>query len=196
MSFLVRMSSGLHRHRERRVEELGLADAPASDQIDRLQVDLLEVQPIRNHQLDAILAAGVDHPLAFVGGDRHRLLAEHVNAGFGGTNRVLGVHRIRQRDVDGIHLFEARVVVVVGKRAADAILLAPASCSFAASSLTSAARRELRLACANAGSTATCAMWPETDDRVTHVSTDRCLGHPPTGVCSALGESGNQSRSL
>ena len=113
ISRLVRMSLGRTRHRERRVEELRRADAAAAHEIDHLQVDLLEVQPIRDHQLDPLLAARVDHALAFIDRHRHRFLTQHVDAGPRRPNRVLGVHRVGQRDIDRVHLFEAGLVVVV-----------------------------------------------------------------------------------
>ena len=53
---------------------------------------------------------------ALVGRDRHRLLAQHVHAGPGRADRVLGVHGVRQRDVDRVDLLEARVVLVVASR--------------------------------------------------------------------------------
>jgi hypothetical protein len=59
--------------------------------------------------------AGGNHPLAFADGDRHRLLAQHVDAGLGGADRVLGVLRVGQGDVDGVDLLEAGVVVVVAE---------------------------------------------------------------------------------
>jgi hypothetical protein len=118
----VRMVAGTHRHRERGVEELRIPDPPAPHEIDDLQVDLLEVQPVGNHQLDATAPARPDHPPALVHGDRHRLLAEHVDAGVRGPDGVLGVLGIRQRDVDRVHLLEARLVLVVRVRAVDPVL--------------------------------------------------------------------------
>ena len=73
---------------------------------------------------------------------------------------VFGMQRVGQGDVDRVHLLEARVVFVVRVRAFEPVLSSRAALRLVRSSLTSATRRELRLAWANAGSTATCAMWP------------------------------------
>ena len=102
-----------HGHRERRVEVLRLADPALPHEVDHPQVDLLEVQAVGDHQLDAVLGAGGDHPLALGGGHRHRLLAQDVDAGARGANRILRVLRVGQRDVDRVDVLEAGLVVVV-----------------------------------------------------------------------------------
>ena len=147
------MFPGVSRHRERRVEELRLADASPAHQVDHRQVQLVEVQPIRDHQLDAADRARLDHLLALGHGDRHRLLAQHVDAGVGRSHGVFRVHRVRQRDVDGVHLREAVVDLLVGE-GRHAVLLGERR-RLAGLPLTSAASSELRRAWANAGSTAT-----------------------------------------
>jgi hypothetical protein len=77
------------------------------------QVQRLEVQPIRHHQLDPCLAARRNHPAAFIDGHRHRLLAQHVDAGTRRTNRVFGMHGVRQGDVDGVDDAQALVELLV-----------------------------------------------------------------------------------
>ena len=79
------------------------------------------MEAVGDHQLDAVLGAGGDHPLAFLGRDRHGLLAQDVDAGAGGANRILRVLRVGQRDVDGVDLLEAGVVVVVVERVVEAV---------------------------------------------------------------------------
>ena len=117
----MRISPGLTVIENDELKNFGSPIRPRRTRSDHAQVDLLEVQPIRNHQADAMAAAGRDHPSALLDGDRHRLLAEHVHAGACGADRVLGVHRVRQRDVDGVHLLEAGIVVVVSERVFDAV---------------------------------------------------------------------------
>jgi len=66
------------------------------------------------------LARG-DHLPAFLGRDRHRLLAEDVDPGLCRADRVLGVHRVRQRDVDRVDYAQAVVELVVVEGVLDAI---------------------------------------------------------------------------
>src|SRR5262245_17368052 len=66
-----------HRGAERGVEQARFADAPGARDLARLEVGALEVQAVADHQLDAGLARGVDHALAFFLGHRHRLLDQH-----------------------------------------------------------------------------------------------------------------------
>ena len=74
-------------HREGRVEKPRIADLARLHDLDRAEIGFLEMQPVGDHQLDVVLLAGVDHPLAFVRGDGHRFFAQHVNAGLGGPHR-------------------------------------------------------------------------------------------------------------
>ena len=138
------------------VKNFGSPIRPRRNEVDGLQVDLFEVQAVRNHQHDAVLFAGIDHPLTFLDGDGHRCFAQHVHAGLRCANGVLGVERVGESDVDGVHLLEALIVFVVRVRAFEPVLLESAL-RLAGSSLTTA-RREFRLAWVNAGSTAACAM--------------------------------------
>src|SRR4029078_6223332 len=78
--------AGADGHRERRGEDVRLADPAAAPQVDHPQVDLFEVQAVGDHQLDAVAAAGPDHPAALAGGDRHPLLAQPLDRDAGGGN--------------------------------------------------------------------------------------------------------------
>ena len=89
----------------------------------RFQIGTLEVQPVGDHELDAVAPRHLDHPLAVLRSDRHRLLAENVQAGTRGALRVFTMHRIGQRDVDGVDLAtpEELVGIVVAADAAHAV---------------------------------------------------------------------------
>ena len=84
--------------------------------VDRCQVQLLEVEAVRDHQLHRRRSARVDHLLALRFGHGHRLFAEHVDAGVRRPHGVFGVHRVRQRNVDGVHLRQAVLDLLVGER--------------------------------------------------------------------------------
>jgi hypothetical protein len=107
--------------RERRVEELGNSDAAFSHEVDDVQGHPLEMQPIRDHHLHAMLAACVDHRLTFLDRHSHRLLAEHVDAGTCRPNGIFCMHRVRQRDVHGIEARQALLEIVVRKQLVDPI---------------------------------------------------------------------------
>ena len=77
-----------HPHRERRIEQLRLADGPLVEERDGLEVDVLEMQSIGDHQAHVVLARGGDHAHAVLDRHRHRLLTEHVDAGLGGADGV------------------------------------------------------------------------------------------------------------
>ena len=84
------------------VHGLDGAELAAADDLERLDVGGLVVQPIGDHQFDSGGTAGVDHAAALGGGDVHGLLAEDVLAGTGGADGVLGVHGVGEGDVDGV----------------------------------------------------------------------------------------------
>ena len=123
MSRLVRMSPRRTVIENDELKNFRLTNPAATRQLDRVEIDRLEVQPIRDHQLDVVRPARGDHLPAFLDRDRHRLFAQHVDAGPGGANRVLGVHRIGQRDVDGIDAAQALVEFVVVERVIEPIPL-------------------------------------------------------------------------
>jgi hypothetical protein len=122
-------------------------------------VDRLEVKSLRNHELRVRPTPRVDHPLALLDGDRHRLLGQQLDTRVRRSNRVVGMHRVRQGDVDGVHLAEAVLVLVVAVRRGDAVF--PGE-RFQLDRIIADQRREGRVAtaCANAGSTAFWAIWP------------------------------------
>jgi hypothetical protein len=148
----------LHLHREVGAEDPRLSDRSLLDEVDRGQVGALEVQPVRDHQLDLVLLGDVDHRLALGRRRRHRFLAQDVDARIGGHAGVLRVHRVRQRDVNRVDLAasqELRQFRVVDA-ALDAVLRAELA-QFGR--IVGNEGRELDFfACANAGRTATCAM--------------------------------------
>jgi hypothetical protein len=81
------------------------------------------VQPVGDHQLDLCLSAGGNHPPALVDRHGHRLFAQHMDAGARRANRVLGVHRVRQGEVDGVNRPQAFVELVVVERVLEPIAL-------------------------------------------------------------------------
>lgn len=83
------------------------------------------VQAVGDHQLDAVLSRHLDHPLAVIRSDCHRLLAEHMQTRACGALRVLAVHRIRQGDVHGVHVTTLEQSVGVGIAADPADSIAP-----------------------------------------------------------------------
>jgi hypothetical protein len=52
----------------------------------------------------ARLAGGMKHRFGFKGGQPHRLLDQHMLAGFRCLDRPFGMARMRGRDVDRVHL--------------------------------------------------------------------------------------------
>ena len=92
------------------------ADRARSRQPPRLEIERLEVAAVANHQFFAGLLAGGDHRFALDRRQRHRLFAQHVLASLGAADRVLGVHRHWQADVDDVDLrivLDAVVVLVI-----------------------------------------------------------------------------------
>ena len=63
-----------------------------------------ELAAVADGQLDFGGFAGVDHRLAFLSRDFHRLFAEDMFAGLRGANRVLAMHGIGQNNVNDIDL--------------------------------------------------------------------------------------------
>jgi hypothetical protein len=90
-------------------------------ELDRLQVDIVEVQPVGDHQLDVVAPARLDHLLALADGDCHRLLAEHVHPDTRGADGVFLVHGVRQGDVDRIDVAKTLFVLLVGIRVLDVV---------------------------------------------------------------------------
>src|SRR3954471_1893220 len=116
----------LHGHGEHRIEETGLTQLPALNDVDRLEVRLLEMQPVGDHELDVVLFGGPNHGPAILFRDRHGLLAEHMDAGPRRPLTVFPMQMVGQRDVYGVYqpALEALVVLFVGKAVLDFILAA------------------------------------------------------------------------
>jgi len=111
-------------HRERRVEDPRLAKLPGTGPGDRRQVGGFEVQAIGDHQSDIVLLSRLDHAFTIFLGDRHRLLAQHVDPRPGSPLGVLPMHAVRKRDVNRIDIAagETAFIVVVGVTVADPVL--------------------------------------------------------------------------
>lgn len=96
-----------------------------SREFDRFLGDRFVLQAIGDHQFPLGVAASVDHRLALRRRVGHRLFAQHMLACLSCANRVLGMHAVRQDDVDhvdgGILLDRVEVVVVVDILKIDAV---------------------------------------------------------------------------
>jgi hypothetical protein len=101
------------------------------------------MQSVRDHQLDLGLAGRGDHLTTLLDRGRHWLFTQHMDAGAGGSDCVLGVHRVWQGNVDGVDHAETLVELFVGEG-----LLNPISASHLTSfgSVAADDRRELRVA--------------------------------------------------
>ena len=112
---------------EAALKALDLTDGARASDLANLLPHGIVLDAIGDHQLHVRLAAGVDHPGAFGGGDSHGLLAEDMLAGLGGADGVFGVHAVGQPDVDGIDLGIVRdlveVLVVVDRFVRDSVEL-------------------------------------------------------------------------
>ena len=150
-----------HLHGELRIEEARLADALLAHQIRDLEIAALEVQPVGGHQLHVVALAGVDHAFAVAHAGSQRLLAQHVQAGFGRAHSPLRVLGVGRRDVDGVDGAAVEQLVRVGIRyeALDAVS-APSLFNLAWVPETSAVSSTCGRAWRKAGRTAACAIWP------------------------------------
>ena len=61
---------------------------------------------MRDHEFDAILFRGGDHPVAIFQRQRHRLLDHHMLARLQRRDRMLGVKRIGRGNVDRIQFLQ------------------------------------------------------------------------------------------
>ena len=57
----------------------------------------------KEHQASAASLDRLDHLVRFIERDRHRLFQDHMDAGFGGSDGMLGVDRIGRGDPDGVY---------------------------------------------------------------------------------------------
>ena len=67
-------------HSEKRVENARLAELAGLHDLHRFQIGLFEMKPVGDHQLYVIFPSGVDHRLAFLFRDGHRLFAQNMDA--------------------------------------------------------------------------------------------------------------------
>ena len=81
------------------------------------------MEAVGDHQFHIRLPAGRDHLPTLPHRHRHRFLAQHVDPGLRGPNGVLGVHRVRQRDVHGVDQSEAFLELVVGEGVIEPVAL-------------------------------------------------------------------------
>jgi len=84
------------------LDGLDLAEVAVANELDGAQIGRLIVAAIGDHQFLVCGLAGGDHLLAVFNAGGHGLFTEHVLAGLGGADGVLGVHGVGERDVDGI----------------------------------------------------------------------------------------------
>ncbi len=126
-SFLLRRHSPARDvEAEGALDGLHLAERAVANELDGAEVGGLVVAAVGDHELDVGGLAGGDHGLGFGDVDAHGLFAEHVLAGFGGADGVLGVHGVGQGDVDrvdgGVAGDLVEVFVVVDGGCGDAVL--------------------------------------------------------------------------
>ena len=73
------------------------------------------MEPVRDHQLDLRFATRGDHLSTFLNRDRHRFFAQNMDTGPGCSDRVVGVHGVRESNVDGVDDTETLVELLVGE---------------------------------------------------------------------------------
>ena len=91
-----------HLEAEDRLEQKRCADAAPSQMVQHGQRSRLVVQPIGRHQEDARLSRGLDHRRTFRLGRGQRFLDQDMLARARRPDRIVGMHGVRQRDVDCI----------------------------------------------------------------------------------------------
>jgi hypothetical protein len=84
------------------IDQAQLAEFLGACDADHLEVIRVVLAAIRDAELAVGGLARIDHLLAALRRDLHRLLAEHVLAGFGGGERLLEVQSIRSDDVNDV----------------------------------------------------------------------------------------------
>ena len=88
---------------------------PAGDHLPHLDVRGMEAQVEADAEHESALARGSHHRAGVAGAERHRLLDEDVLARLERRDRLLGMQRVRRREVDGVdrgvgeHIRELRV---------------------------------------------------------------------------------------
>ena len=118
------MSPGRTRIENVELNSFGSADRAVAHELDRLEIDVLEMEAVGDHEADVMLARRCQHAFALFDRHRHRFLAEHVDTRFGSADRELGVHGVRERDVDGVDFVQAilELFIVEGQRHVVALL--------------------------------------------------------------------------
>ena len=76
------------------LDGLDLAERAVADELDGPQVGGLVMAAISDHELDVGGLAGGDHGLGLGNVGGHGFFAEHMLAGLGGADGVLGVHGV------------------------------------------------------------------------------------------------------
>ena len=81
------------------------------------------MEPVGDHEAHAVVPGGLGHFLAVPFGQRHRLLAEDVDAGAGRRDRVVAVHVVGKRDVNRVDLIALQALPesLVGVRRGHAV---------------------------------------------------------------------------
>ncbi len=101
-----------------------VSQLPTLDQIDRLQVGFLEVEPIGDHELGLMFFGHPDHGAAVFLRHRHGLLAQDVNPAAESPFGILAVEMIGERYIDRVDrtAVQALVEFFVGVPPPDLIL--------------------------------------------------------------------------
>ena len=115
--------AGGHLEAEYRLENQRRADAALPDMIQNGQGGGFVVQPVCGHQENSRGIGGGNHGLGFGHGYRQRFFHHDVLARPCGANGIVGVHGIRQCDIDCIHRVagQQRVVIGIGHHFRDAV---------------------------------------------------------------------------
>jgi hypothetical protein len=98
---------------EGRAERQHPAEHAGIENFLRLHVRRHQALVVGDHEEDAVLARGIDHRLRLFAASRHRLLDEHVGAGFRRRDRRGRVQMIRQADADRIRFLGGQQLPVI-----------------------------------------------------------------------------------
>ncbi len=96
-----------HGETEARIDDAGGAELLRAHQANALEMVGIVLAAIRNTEKPLRRTTRVDHPLAFLNGDLHRLLAEDMLAGLCRGNRLVAVLGVGGHDVEDV---DVRVV--------------------------------------------------------------------------------------
>jgi hypothetical protein len=86
------------------MEDGRLTEPAGGDEVHRFEVGLLEMKPVRGHQVDTVPVRGLDHVLALALGDGQRLLAENMDARLRRHDGEVAVEMVGESDVDRVDL--------------------------------------------------------------------------------------------